>query len=320
MVNYFKSRLVPPWFFAPNLYIHSMKKIFTLFSILVVSVSSIHSQAVHIGVSGGYCLPLATDYGTVHAEQFEINYYPHYYTGYRKITPRSSGQGANLAMNIDWFSKSNIGLGLKLNALFSSPVAYSYRVEYLGGTIVNYDYTSKAFSFQFVPHASFKHDFKVVSPVLEMGMLIGLNKVNESYNAASASGGRQSSDMNINGNIMLGFYSSLGLAFRVSPVIRLSLAVNCTAGSYSPSKWERTSFFANGVNRLNDLSTFDREGIFVKELDQTSPQQSNEPRRELKYAMPFSNVGINAGIIFVLSKKQVKKAPGPKDKPEVHPF
>ena len=207
-----------------------MKKIFTLFAILIASIQ-LYSQSVHIGLSGGYCIPLATDLQTLNAIQIENYGYPPFYTSYRAVTPKSSGQGGNIAIHVDWFSKHNIGFGLKLNALFSSPISYSYLVNYLNGAVVKYDYKDKPFSFQFMPHASFKHDFKVVSPVLEMGMLIGVTNVVQDYNAISNYGETSTSSMRLYGNVLLGFYSSLGLAFRVSPAVSIPLAVNCSAGS-----------------------------------------------------------------------------------------
>jgi len=103
---------------------------------------------------------------------------------------------------------------------------------------------------------------------------------------------------------MLGFYSSLGLAFRVSRVVRIMLAVTCSAASYSPSEWTRTSFYENNMNQLSALSTSDQQGVYVKSLDQTATQPTNQPHQSLKFSIPFSNVGFNAGVAFVISKRK----------------
>ena len=283
-----------------------MKNIFTTVFISAFFSASLLAQSFNIGITGGYNAPLAGSFNTVNATQFENVGFPQYYTSLQTVTSASFGQGGNIALNLDWFSKKNIGCGLTMNALISSPYSYSTTVNYLSGVSAQYNFTDHPFSFQFIPHISFKHDFKVVSPILEVGMLVGITHVTEDYEAVGTNGTQIQSSINNHGNVMLGFYSSLGLAFKVSRVVRIMLAVTCSAASYSPSGWTRTSFVVNNTNQLSSLSTSELQGVYVKSMDQTVPQSSSQPHESLKFSMPFSNVGFNAGIAFVISKKKDK--------------
>lgn len=272
---------------------------------LLFCVSIIPSFAqFQLSVSGGYCLPLASSFNSVNQTEYQNQGFPQYYTANQQITRTSYGQGGNIALALDWFSKSNIGCGLKLNAMISSHYSYSANVNYVDGTTANFNFTDKPFSFQFVPHISVKHDFKIVSPILEMGMLVAVTNVVDDYQAAYSTGDVVQSSINHHGSVMLGFYSSLGLAFKVSKAVRITLAVNCSAGSYSPSQWDRTSFVVNGMDQLSYLPVSEKQGTYVKQLDLTASQPANQPHQDLKFSVPFSNVGINAGIIFVLFKNE----------------
>jgi hypothetical protein len=284
------------------------KALFTL-SLCLVLCGAGFAQSFALSVTGGYCLPLASSFQSQSQVEVQTANLPNYYTTQQNVVYKSFGQGGNIALSFDWFSKKNIGCGMKLNAMISSPYTSTASVSYLSAPYSgNFTFTNKPFSFQFIPHINFKHDFKVVSPILEMGMLIGITNDIESYEAKYGTGDVAQSTINHHGNVMLGFYSSLGLSFRISGAVRFILAGTCTAASYSPSKWDRTSYVFDGQDRLSNLSVGDKQGVYVKQLDLTAPQPANQPHQSLKYSMPFSNFGINVGFSFVVSKRPKTEA------------
>ena len=271
----------------------------------------VFSQSVTIDISGGYCLPIAQSTEALVNYRVQVSTPPHTYTTYAKLKRVSYAQGGCVALNFNWYSKKNIGFGLKLNAQIGSAfknktvlIAPSTGTEY-------YDFTDKAFSFQFIPHLCFKHDFKKVSPVLEAGMVVGLTEINHTYTATSSFYSETiNSRVRDNGGVMLGFYSSLGVMFHVSKVVKINLAVNCIAASYSPTDWQRKSFHVNGIDRMNLLNTSQRQGQYVKELDLQASPNPGDPDKSLKYSAAMSSVGLTAGICFSIgrqNKKPVKK-------------
>jgi hypothetical protein len=298
-----------------------MKTVVLSAFLLFVSGTKLAAQSVSIDVTGGYCAPIASSFSSVSIRQFQNTAYPYFYSTTRTVKSTSYGQGGNAALNFNWFSKKDIGCGLRMNILFSSPSSYTADVVYLNGNNATYHFTDKPFSFQFIPHISFKHDFKVVTPVLEMGMLIGLTHVTEDYTALYYSGDVVQSSINNHGGALLGFYSSLGLQFKISKAVKFLLAVNCSVGSYSPTVWDRTSFFVNGQDRLGNLSVSDVKGTYVKTIDPSAAQSSSQPHQDQKYSAPFSNVGFSAGFAFTFGKKKGPGAPEKENKDNViHPF
>jgi hypothetical protein len=303
-----------------------MKKNYTLLLFSLLVSATLLSQSVSIELTGGYCAPIASDFSSVSTKEFQSATYPNFYSTYRDLHSTSYGQGGSVALNVNWFSKKDIGCGLRANALFSSPFSYNVYVTYLNGNGANFNFTDRPFSFQLVPHISFKHDFKVVSPILEMGMLLGFTHIDEDYQALYNSGDVVQSTIHNHGSILLGFYSSLGLAFRVSKAVRIMLAINCSVGSYSPTQWERTSFTVNYVDQTRVASRHPYlRGTYVKQLDPSISQPANQPHQDLRYSVPFSNVGFSAGIAFTFGKKktgttQPENVRDRNDKNVVHPF
>ncbi len=271
--------------------------------LFIVFSATLSAQSFNIGIAAGYDAPIASSFNSTNTVEFENQTFPYYYSTYHKLAYTSYGKGGNIAVTLDWYSSKNIGCGLKLNALISTPFSYSDFVTYLNATTATFNYTDKPFSFQFVPHINFKHDFNKVSPYLEMGMVVGITHITEDYDAKNSLGSEINSRVNYHGNVLLGFYSSLGVAVRISQVVHFTASINCSAGSYSPAKWDRTAFVANGVDQLNSLQTSQKQGIYVKQLDLSVPQPTYQPSQSLKYAVPFSNVGFNVGFLFVIATK-----------------
>ncbi|MCW3124962.1 MAG: hypothetical protein JWO03_620 [Bacteroidetes bacterium] len=301
-----------------------MKQIFTILSILFCFGGALFSQSVSFDISGGYCAPIASAFSTVSDKEFQTATYPHFYSTTQTVKSTSYGQGGNVALNFNWFSKKDIGCGLRANVLFSAPFSYTIDVTYLNGNNATYNFRDRPFSFQFIPHICFKHDFKVVTPVIEMGMLIGITHVNEDYTANYFSGDVEASTINSHGGALLGFYSSMGLQFKVSKAVKILLAVNCSVGSYSPTQWDRTSLSVNGQDLMSVLAPVDLHGVYVKQLDHTAAQPASQPHQDLKYSVPFSSIGFSAGIAFTFDKKKsaAMGKEGTKEKNDnvIHPF
>jgi hypothetical protein len=296
-----------------------MKKYLPAVAILFLLLSSdVFAQSVTIDLTGGYCAPIAPGTRIVNAMIIEVATPPFYYTALGTVKTVSYGQGGNVALGFNWYSRKNIGFGLKLNAMIGSPFSYSSRVVYIGGDVANFNFTDKPFCFQFIPHFSFRHEFKVVNPVIEAGMIIGIASIKQSYDATHFSDHISSSTRDF-GGVMMGFYTSAGLSFNVSKVTKIMFAVTCSAGSYSPKRYELTEYTFNGVNQLPYLTVNEVRGEYINTEGQA--QSSTQTGKRAKYSAAFSNVGFNAGMSFVIGAKKNKtrklKEKGPDD---IHSF
>lgn len=262
----------------------------------------VNAQKVSFDITGGYNVPLArqTEAKTEYVQSRSSQ--PYFYSTSARLVPVSYGQGGNLAINLNWFSKKNIGFGLKLNVNFGSPFQHSAVINQPGYQEF-YDIKSRSFSMQFIPHVCFRYDFKKVSPVLEMGMILGAAFVDHNYIiSASNQSTTILTKVRNYGNILVGFYSSMGLSFNVSKVFKINLVLTCSAASYTPARWKRMSFTVGGTNRLSNLAPTDLQGDYVADWDRQSGQRA-------KTSFAFSGVGFNTGFCFLFGDKKKKKEP-----------
>jgi hypothetical protein len=98
----------------------------------------------------------------------------------------------------------------------------------------------------------------------------------------------------------LGASGAVGASFNLSNNLRLYSEIAMI--SYSPylAKGSRTEYTRNGVNYLSYLSLSDREIEFKKSGKIVSSPDPDKPTTSPSKSIPFSNIGINAGIVIQL--------------------
>ena len=101
------------------------KHLLTTITLLALSSQSVSSQVATLDVMGGYCFSIAPSTEATVRNVSQISVYPYYAATYARVKRMSYGQGGNLAFNFNWYSKKNIGFGLKLNMLLGSSFKYS---------------------------------------------------------------------------------------------------------------------------------------------------------------------------------------------------
>jgi hypothetical protein len=276
-----------------------MKKKFLLTSLAItLFLHMVNAQQISFDITGGYNVPLARQIEAKTEYVQSISTAPYFYSTSAKLRAVSYGQGGNVAVNLNWFSKKNIGFGLKLNAHIASPFNHTATIAGVGFQEY-YTIKDQAFSIQFIPHLCFRYDFKRVSPILEMGMILGTAFIDHNY-TITASNQTETIQTRIrdNGNVVVGFYSSLGLSFNVSKVVKIKLALTCNAASYSPARWKRKTFTVDGVDRLGNLAPGNIEGEYVADWTFGG--------KRAKTSVAFSGVGLNTGICFLFDGKKKK--------------
>lgn len=289
-----------------------------LFPLFFISATFIYGQSSVFSFAGGGDAPIARSYITSAETQVQQSGQA-YTTTAQSVKAVSLGQGGNLSLAYDWFSKKDIGFGVKLNAFFGAPFTAHGDQTTSSGDHIQYTIAQRGFSGQIIPHFSARHDFKKVCPVLEIGMVIGVNGIKETYEGYYNVSNKVTSTIWERGGATFGFYSSLGIWIKISRVVRFSLAANCIVSSYSPTHWERTSFLANGHDQLSQLAVSDIKGDYVTEINSSTPQSSSIPRKSLKYSVPFSSVGFNIGFAFIFQNRK-NRISEDKDKRVIHPF
>lgn len=116
------------------------------------------------------------------------------------------------------------------------------------------------------------------------------------------------------GTVSIGVNGAIGVSYKPLPYLQVNAEVN---GQYLVTRAKSakiTQWDTDGTSRIADRGIYRTEFNFTDKLDNTSNNQdynsaydTNKPKDDWRPTGPFSNLGFNVGITFMLSKKILKK-------------
>ncbi|WBV59249.1 outer membrane beta-barrel protein [Chryseobacterium camelliae] len=248
----------------------------------------------YVGINGGYNFPITTKGSPYfYANDETVQSGPNIV----EVVPFSLGKGPSVGVDFGYMFTSNIGAELGIDYLFGSKTTFtetdkdfpSYRAEQsISGKML-----------QFKPAVVFTAGAGNVKPYAKAGIVIGVaGKITSEYEVREPDA-NYSRDWyeEYNGGAAVGFHGALGIDYALNNQLSLFGEVTAIGLNYSPDKGEVTKAIENGEDYLNSLNVSDREIEFVDRTDGTA-QSDNQPRKELKFSAPFSNVGLNVGVKY----------------------
>jgi hypothetical protein len=98
----------------------------------------------------------------------------------------------------------------------------------------------------------------------------------------------------------IGYCSDFGVETRVGKNIYLHGKLNLQQQQLFYKKKTVTSHVSNGREIIQSIPVHQKEFIYKKKINPSNPFDPNQPTVELSPSVPFSNIGIFAGITIVL--------------------
>jgi hypothetical protein len=98
----------------------------------------------------------------------------------------------------------------------------------------------------------------------------------------------------------LGYCADFGVESRIGKNIYLHGNLRLNQQHIFYKKETRTSYITNGRETIQSIPVHQKEFIYKKKYNPSSPFDPNQPTIELAPSVPFSNIGIFAGITIVL--------------------
>lgn len=125
------------------------------------------------------------------------------------------------------------------------------------------------------------------------------------------------------GTVSLGINGAVGVAYKPLPYLGIFAEVN---GQYLVTRAKETTitqYDVDGVSKLEERGEYRTHFVYTNKLDKTSNNADynenydrTKPKEDFRPNGPFSNIGFNIGLTFMLSKAILKEA---KAKPEATP-
>jgi hypothetical protein len=162
-------------------------------------------------------------------------------------------------------------------------------------------------------HQSISSRFYEISPLLRMnfsedkikpyaaiGPVFGLGTVTSSTTSSNpATTSTNEAQRQYTGSVAIGAKSVAGAELTQGPFIFYA-QITLIAMSYSPDKSELTKYTLNGINQLPSLTTYQKETVYknsITTINNSNPDPT-QPNQSLKFYIPFSNISLNAGVMF----------------------
>jgi len=119
------------------------------------------------------------------------------------------------------------------------------------------------------------------------------------------------------GTVSIGVNGAIGIAYKPLPYMMVTAEVN---GQYLVTRAKKAKIVqwdTDGTDRIADRGVYRTEFEFVDKLDASSNNAEynsaydpTKPKQDIRPTGPFSNLGFNVGVTFLLSKETLAKKDG----------
>ena len=212
----------------------------------------------------------------------------------------SYGKGVNFGLSAGYFFSDNFGFELGLDYLMGGKVVDLSKYE---GTTPPYPYTwtttTSASMLRIMPVFVIKASGNSISPYAKFGLTVGSGKINGKEELAG-SNGTGFTEYEFTGGMAIGFNAAFGVDISISDKMSLFGEMRYIGLNYAPSKGTLLKYEEDGVDKMGEQTTRDKEIEFKDKLSGSSgtPSDPNKPDEMLKFGNPFSSIGLNVGLKF----------------------
>jgi hypothetical protein len=242
------------------------------------------------------------------------------------------GVSGGISSNLDLlYSYSNTGSGLQVTVVpvgfgrgFTGVAAFGYKpskfislefavsqfmglskiadsiMKFPGGSAVQAKVKGNMLSLN--PAIVISPGFEDINPYARIGFILGIrpvvNATADFTNASVYPAEESQAVRQYYGGVAAGLNAALGVSWSVSSLISLYAECGFSSINYSPLYSEVVFYEKNGVDQLSTLTVKQTKTEYYNNIrpDEEIPETS--PDKQLRKSLPFSNAGINFGIVF----------------------
>jgi hypothetical protein len=272
------------------------------------------SDTTKVAGSKGFYLSMGAGYGMSSANSASAYENSHTTSGSQTVYEYklkkgsgSYGRGIQLGLTAGYMLSKNIGIELNGSYLIGAKITSTEKNTSGSYTQSNTD-SYRAMVFRITPAVKLAIPVGKGSFYMRTGLVIAIRpKLINTFNNTDSGFGVPNTNEGeavYTGGTALGYTAGMGFNFNLSKTLSVYTEFGFIAQSWAPKKAVLTKYTFNGVDRLNTMTTSDKEIEFVDSYSSSSstPYDPNSPSRSLKMYVPLSSVGINAGLHFKFGK------------------
>jgi len=292
-----------------------MKKTLLILTLVILFQWTGSAQKIYIQASGGYALGFLKDNisdVSLTTKVANDTLYDELYQNESHLFSFGTGGRLTLAVGMkinDYISVEVAGFYNPCKSLKTeSSEYYTFPEE---GFFFDYNehYTYKGNEFGFIPAMKLSYPKGSIKPYTRLGIIFSFINLTTNYQGNYFTThpmyyptGNEHYTLVSQRNLSIGVSATLGFDLILSDRLIFFFEANGSFISYKPKKAEYTEYQLNGDDILDDLTVYERQVEYVKSFTSTDVIDEDSPRKELINSLPFSSIGLSAGIRFNLFK------------------
>lgn len=263
-----------------------------------------NAHSFYFAATGGYAFGVMG----LSAQSIVTSSFANTYSNHSSAKSLSLGKGIMPQFTVGLMFTPNIGLELNCSYLIGAKQTWYMldRTDSTGTSKGSSDYTASMLQLaeRLVVQGYVTEQFK---PYFKIGPVIGfLANINEgslyyaTYHDANGNlvSGTFEDEYKYSGGWALGMSTTIGMEIGISAHWSFLTEATFTALSYSPVKGVHTVSKADGIDKLADMKTSEKETVYSGTIDTNELPDPNAPKKSLKSYYPFSDIGLHAGLKF----------------------
>jgi hypothetical protein len=284
-----------------------MKKIILPVFLLFVLSGTIFSQGIYLRAGTGYGLPVATStIGEVYQNIYDPSNTNNPNSYSKEVVTASYGAGMNFNFAIGYKFNENFIFDLNVQYLIGSKFETSdiyYDMQFPGSEGSTYTTSSKGFMFN--PAFIFSAGFGKAAPYGRFGLVASSPTItdNESYYYDLDGVSQYERIWEYKKGMAIGYSAAVGMNWKLTDMLDIYTELNFISLTYYPAEGEMIKYDNNGTDMLPNLYVVDKQKVFEKNYDPSTPYDQSKPQIEPLTSFPFSSASLEVGIRFTIWKK-----------------
>ncbi|MCW3102898.1 MAG: hypothetical protein JWO09_1338 [Bacteroidetes bacterium] len=274
---------------------HRLKQLWVIGAFFTVC-SSACAQKMYAGFAAGYGLSMASqslasnvNNGNIHTSA--------------SVVRGSLGKGFHLNGSVGYLLRPKTGLEINVSYLDS----WNYRSEYRRENAFVEKTTLSATMLRLTPAFRLNLAEGKIRPYITLGVVFRLTGniwIDDMYVDLQTQSETRSTWKYSKG-FSLGLSSSAGAIYLLNPKLAIFAGLDMISQSWGPKRGILTRYEIDGVDMIPNMSPSQKEIDFLDNYTATNynPSAGWSHRQQLRQYYPFSSIGINAGIHFILGKQ-----------------
>ncbi|MBE0647922.1 MAG: hypothetical protein IH596_09065 [Bacteroidales bacterium] len=287
------------------------KQIYLIIIVLLLCQFEGAGQKFYILGSGGYSFGFLREFMPAFSTTAQIKGDTIFsYVDQNETHRVSFGSGASFSLGIGTTLNNYLSIELTgfINAChalkFKTSEYYNYPNEKFFIDF-NESHTYKGGEFGLIPAIKFRPVSGNITPYAKVGLLISCINLTYTYEGNYLTThpqyyptSHESYTYEMKRKLNLGANVAIGVDFYLIDLLSIFVEANGNFINYVPNKAVYTEYIVNGKDELKNLTLPEREVEFVNSFSSTGNQDITEPSKQLKITVPFSSLGLQAGIRF----------------------